>query len=56
MQNRYLNRALTSSTEEERKERSRLLRQTYEAIKVLPTEKVREYRDKSQNDAGIKFR
>lgn len=56
MKNRYLNRALTTVAGERNEKRSKMLRQTYEAIKILPDEKLKEYRDNLQRDSGIKFR
>ena len=52
MQNRYLNRALTTSTPERRK----MLRQAIEAIKVLPDNKLKIITPELQKEAGVKFR
>jgi len=50
MQTRHLNRALTSSSDE----RSKLLRQSIEALKVMPTNKLKIYTPELQREAGTK--
>jgi hypothetical protein len=52
MENRYLNRALTSSSPE----RKKLLRQAIEAVKVMPTNKLKIYAPELQREAGTKFK
>ena len=50
MNNRYMNRALTSNNDERRK----LTRQSIEAIKVLPFNKLKIIAPELQKEAGIK--
>jgi len=50
MNNRYMNRALTSNNDERRK----LTRQSIEAVKALPLNKLKIIAPELQKEAGIK--
>jgi len=50
MNNRYINRALTSNNDERRK----LTRQSIEAVKALPLNKLKIIAPELQKEAGIK--
>lgn len=47
---------MQTDKKEQNEDRRKMLRQTHEAIKLLPDEKLKEYRDNLQRDANIKFR
>ena len=48
--------AMQNDKKEPNEDRRKMLRQAHEAIKLLPDDKLKEYRDKAQRDANIKFR
>ena len=52
----YFILAMQNEKKERNEDRRKMLRQTHEAIKLLPDEKLKEYRDNLQRDANIKFR
>lgn len=52
----YFILAMQNDKKEPNEDRRKMLRQAHEAIKLLSDDKLKEYRDKAQRDANIKFR
>lgn len=56
MINKFIILDMNKDSKEPNEDRRKMLRQAHEAIKLLPDDKLKEYRDKAQRDAGVKFR
>lgn len=56
MVNKFIILDMNNEKKEPNEDRRKMLRQAHEAIKLLPDNKLKEYKDNLQRDAGVKFR